>query len=337
MADRETPRRSGKHHPKDVPKMTEEQKEALCNVNVTSDLYHDQRSLVQIWRDAGIRYDEHVMPPPSGPRAHGQQHRQTNGSRGSSVVGSSVVGSSGPSSAHQSMSQSLVPIGSPPFRNHPVTNFTNGTYPNGSYSNANYTNGTSMNSTNANGYNANGYNANGGYMNEHYQNGNSVNANHTNGTCANGAYANSTTSSASVSQSSNGFHLRAPSTFDVQQQAAFRPAPRMGDPATAYFVPSQASTNTATATATEAANADNFRANNIDSDGFFTKSSDDEIAAMLRRLMPNGQPNAVEEDLARFYNTQRDGRGDGDGDGDGNGQDGGAGADGPGHRRMNTR
>ncbi|KAL1647704.1 hypothetical protein SLS58_002505 [Diplodia intermedia] len=365
--DRDT-RRTGKHHPKDVPKMTEQQKEALCSVTGKhTDLYHDQRSLVQIWRDGGVRYDDHVMPPPAAPRAHNQHRRQLSGSRGSSVVDSS-----GPASARSSMSQALVPIGSPtPLRNNPVSSFTNSTYANG--------------------------NSNGNYVNGSYANGNGANGNF-----AKGNYASSNTSSVNGSHFSNGFHSQFPSTFATQQhqtavrpasrmgdpatafftpgqagadnanpfvngptryangsnfnnnnhngaffqappafgipqqqqqqqqQAAVRPASRMGDPATACFVPGQASANTAnTPTAAQATIGEGFRANNtnIDIGNILATGSNAEIEALIRHFLQN--PDAMGNDLAKFYNTHKDN------DGSQNGGDAGAGF--LGHRRMNTR
>lgn len=213
--------------------------------SVAIDLYNDPRSLVQIFRDSGVPYQEHVMPPPTAPRAHLQHRRQTSGSSGS---------------ARTSMSQALVPVASPPrYNNQQAGNYTNGAYNHG---------------------------------------------NHVNGT---------------YPQSSTAF------AANQQQQAGIRPAPRMGDPATAYFVPTQANTDT---TATKAVNAENFRANHgTDISDFLAKSSDAEIGAMLRRLLP--QPGAAENELAKFYNTKRDS--------DDDDLDGGVGLDGLGHRRNNTR
>ncbi|EKG18178.1 hypothetical protein MPH_04567 [Macrophomina phaseolina MS6] len=108
-----TPRAaSGKRTPRDVPYMTEEQKQALCNIP-DADLYNDPRSLVQIWRDAGVPYHESTMPPPSAPRSH--HHRTvTGGSHASSVAsaGSNRSGHSG------STSQAFFTTGSPPLRHH---------------------------------------------------------------------------------------------------------------------------------------------------------------------------------------------------------------------------
>lgn len=221
---------------------------------VAIDLYNDPRSLVQIFRDSGVPYQEHVMPPPTAPRAHLQHRRQTSGSQASSAV-----------SARTPMSQALVPVASPPrYNNQQTGNYTNGAY-------------------------------------------NHVNPNYTNG--ANGTYP----------QSSAAF------ATNHQQQSGLRPAPRMGDPATAYFVPTQANTDT---TATKAVNAENFGANHgIDISDFLAKSSDAEIGAMLRRLLP--QPGAAEKELAKYYNTKRDS--------DDDDLDGGVGLDGLGHRRNHTR
>ncbi|KAB2580933.1 Rhoptry neck protein 2 [Lasiodiplodia theobromae] len=252
MADRDTPRRTGKHRPKDVPHMTDEQKKALCNV---PDLYNDPRSLVQIWRDSGVPYQEHVMPPPTAPRAHLQHRRQTSGSQASSAVPSSGSGS-----ARTSMSQALVPVASPPRYNNQQT----GNYANGAYNHGNHVTGT-------------------------------------------------------YPQSSTAF------ATNQQQQAGIHPASSMGDPATAYFVPTQTNTNT---TATKAVNAENFRVNHgIEMSDFLAKSSDAEIGAMIRRMLP--QPGAAEKELAKFYNTKRDS--------DDDDLDGGVGLDGLGHRRNHTR
>ncbi|KAF4307380.1 hypothetical protein GTA08_BOTSDO14103 [Botryosphaeria dothidea] len=65
MSANNTPSRGGKRIPKDVPQMTEEQKKALCKVR-DLDLYNDPRSLVQIWRDAGVPYHDDEMPPRFG-------------------------------------------------------------------------------------------------------------------------------------------------------------------------------------------------------------------------------------------------------------------------------
>lgn len=123
MSANNTPSRGGKRIPKDVPQMTEEQKKALCKVRgkLTStltarsspdsrdqhadlDLYNDPRSLVQIWRDAGVPYQDDEMPPPSGPRSN---HRRT-------LTGGSVASAS---SGRSNNSQALVATGSPAQRN----------------------------------------------------------------------------------------------------------------------------------------------------------------------------------------------------------------------------
>ncbi|KAL0264516.1 hypothetical protein SLS55_000466 [Diplodia seriata] len=353
--DRDT-RRSGKHHPKDVPKMTEQQKEALCSVT-GKHLYHDQRSLVQIWRDGGVRYDDHVMPPPSAPRAHNQHRRQLSGSRGSSVVGSS-----GPTSARSSMSQALVPIGSPtPLRNHPVSSFTNSTYANGSYANGNGANGNFAkgNYASSNTSSANGFHSQVPSTFATQQNQTTVRpasrmgdpatafftpgqagANNTN-QFVNGAtrYANALNFN---KNNHNGAFFQAPQAFGIQrrqqqqqqqqhqEQTAVRPASRMGDPATACFVPGQVSANTAnTPTAAQATIGEGVRANNtnIDIGNILATGSNAEIEALIRHFLPN--LDAMGNDLAKFYNTHKDN------DGNQNGGDAGAGF--LGHRRMNTR
>ncbi|EOD52100.1 hypothetical protein UCRNP2_1114 [Neofusicoccum parvum UCRNP2] len=127
-----TPRRNNQRRtPKDVPHMTDEQKEALCQVpgkfdisaahmaslinlqvQTQSDLYNDPRSLVQIWRDAGVEYREASQEPPSMPQRYRRQTSTSNTS--SSLTSGSLSSITSPQSVVSNPSQALVPFTSPP-------------------------------------------------------------------------------------------------------------------------------------------------------------------------------------------------------------------------------